>query len=216
MFRLAGRDDDGLGRAEAPPPGATTRPDDAPPSPAARLPDRSAFPAVAGDNAPAERRRVVEVLVDLADRCGVPLPSARDPAALMEALARDLHYGGPFLSDAELRQLDTTGAADREADLARSWHAAVLRFAPDRPLPPPAAFRAGPLRWQLAVLAWSFHVDDAVIFPGQAGPRRSAAEVAQALAAALAVDVPVRPLALAESYPALASYRAFLARLPRP
>jgi hypothetical protein len=173
---------------------------------------------VAGDDSPAERRRVVEVLVDLADRCGVPLPAdpARDPAALMEALARDLHYRGPFLSDAELRQLGSSGDPDREADLARSWHVTVLRFAPDRPLPAPAAFRAGPLRWQLAVLAWSFHVDDAVIPGAQAGPHRSAAEVAQALAEMLAVDVPVRPLALAEGRPALASYRAFLARLPRP
>jgi len=175
---------------------------------------RATFPAAPGDDTPAERRRVAEVLEDLADRCGVTVPpgAAGDPPALMEALARDLRYRGPFLSDAE--RADLAGGPGHDGALALAWDALAHRFAADRPLPDPDTLRAGSIRWQLDRLAWSFHVD--THGAGEpAGPRPSDTEVAQALAQALALDVSLHPIALAERHPALASYQAFLARLPR-
>jgi hypothetical protein len=180
------------------------------------MPDPAAFPTVPHDDSPAERRRLVEVLVDLADRCGVRVvpDAASDPVALMQALDRDLRYRGPLLSDDERMRLNPAGdgAPDAGAALALRWDAAVRRFAADRPLPEPSLFRAGRLRWQLAVLAWSFHVDDAA---SGRDPRRSATEVALDLADALTINLPVRPMRLAQRYPALDSYAAFLGRLPR-
>src|SRR5262249_12814824 len=98
-----------------------------------------------------------------------------------------------------------------DAALALRWDAQARRFAADRPLP--ADFRRRSLRGQLGVLAWSFHCDDTK--SGPSPPRRSASEGAHALAAALAVDVPLRSAPLTERYPALASYLGFLGRLPR-
>jgi hypothetical protein len=96
--------------------------------------------------------------------------------------------------------------------MALSWHALTRRFAGDRPLPDD--YLDGPTRWQLATLAWSFHVDHD---PGvaQALSRGLPAEVVHALAQALAVDVPLPATSLADRYPALAEYRTFLGRLPR-
>jgi hypothetical protein len=186
-----------------------------PPAPiAAGAPARAAFPGAPGEATPAERRRVAEVLEDLADRCGVTVPPgmAGDPAALMEALARDLRYRGPFLSDAERAGL--AGEPGHDGTLALAWDALARRFAADRPLPDPDTLRAGSIRSQLGLLAWSFHMDTLSV-GDPAGPRPSDTEVAQALAQALAVDVSLRPIALADRHPALASYQAFLAKLPR-
>jgi hypothetical protein len=183
--------------------------------PSSGLPDRATFPAEPEDNNPVVRHRVAEVLMDLADRCGVSAPIEAlvkpdpDPAEWMELVARGLRYQGPWLSEPERVRL--AGDPHRDAPLALRWDALVRRFATDRPLP--ADFRSGPLRWQLAALAWSFHVEGAVDVPH--GPRRSAPEAAQALADALALDFPLWPTPLAERYPALDSYRAFLGRLPR-
>lgn len=187
----------------------------APPGPiAAGTPARAVFPATSGEATPAERRRVAEVLEDLADRCGVTVPpgAAGDPAALMEALAHDLRYRGPFLSNAE--RTDLADGSGHDGALALAWDALARRFAADRPLPDPDTLRAGSIRTQLGSFAWSFHVDTLSV-GDPAGPRPSDTEVAQALAQALAVDVSIRPIALADRHPALASYQAFLARLPR-
>lgn len=171
---------------------------------------------------PAERRRVAEALAELADRFADALPAAggrsgragdRDPVALMERLAAGLRYGGPYLSDAERAALAADPA--RDAALALRWDDLARKFAADRPLP--GDFRRRSLRGQLAALAWSFHTEGAAGAVEPGGPRRAASEVAQALAEALAVDFPVRPLAppLPDRHPALAAYRAFLGRLPR-
>jgi hypothetical protein len=209
---LADRDD--MPGPDRPPgPAAVVDPSPSPAAGRGGMPAPSAFAADAAAT-PAERRRVGEVLEDLADRCGLRSPpgAPADPAELMNVLDRGLRYRGPFLSAYELSALHSQAGSDPAADLALRWHAAVGRFAADRPLPAPDTLRAGLLRWQLAVLAWSFHLDDVATAPG---PRRSAAEVAQSLAEALAVDVPLRPNPLTADHPALTSYLSFLGRLPR-
>ena len=100
-----------------------------------------------------------------------------------------------------------------DATLALQWDSHVRVFSTDRPLPP--GFRNGPIRWQIDTLAWSFHAEKKAGDTGGTSPRRSAAEVAQALGEALAVDMPLRPNPLTERFPALADYLAFLNRLPR-
>ena len=152
---------------------------------------------------PNDRRRVAEGLVDLADRCGIAVDDlGDDPAALMARLAERLRYRGPWLSAQDRSRL----AHEPEPDGRRalSWDAQVRRFAPDRPLP--RDFARAPLRRQLNVLAWSFHLDPF---------RGPTTEAPDALADALAVDGPIRPGALAARYPALADYARFLDRLPR-
>jgi hypothetical protein len=192
-------------------------------------PDPEAFPATPDDHDPAEVRRVVEVLEDLVDRCGVsrsegttaehPTVVRRaadpDPAALMERLARELRYRGPWLSDAD-RERIRAEVPGRASYQVLAWDRAVRRFAADRPLP--EGFRNGTLRWQLAALSWSFHVEQTRglgVSDGPQAPRRSPSEVAQILAGALARDVPLTPDPLAGRYPALAAYLDFLGRLPR-
>jgi hypothetical protein len=179
-------------------------------------------PDPAGDHEdadPAERRRVAEALTAMADRFGVGTEAELDeepnPAAVMEKLARELRYPGPLLSEAE--RIDLARDSGHDAALALRWDAQVHRFVGDRPLP--AGFRAGRLRWQIAVLAWSFHCEDVEGLDRRAGgpslPRRSSSEVVQALAEALVVDVPLRLNLLAVRYPALAGYLTFLGKLPR-
>jgi hypothetical protein len=192
-------------------------------------PDPEAFPATPDDRDPAEVRRVVEVLEDLVDRCGVSRSEGTtaeretvargttnpEPAALMERLARELRYRGPWLSDADRERIRAEVPA-RASYQVLAWDRAVRRFAADRPLP--EGFRNGTLRWQLAALAWSFHVEQTRglgVSDGPEAPRRSPSEVAQILADALARDVPLTPGPLAGRYPALAAYLDFLGRLPR-
>jgi hypothetical protein len=153
---------------------------------------------------------VAESLANLAERFGVAEARATageaDPVALMIALADRLRYRGPLLTADELSRLGAEPGRDR--DLALRWHERVRRFADDRPLP--VGFARGPLRWQLDTLSWSFHLDG-----DPAARRRSAAEVPHAIGEALATDVPLRATPLSGRYPALASYAAFLGRLPR-
>lgn len=168
---------------------------------------------------PDERRRAVEALTDLAERFRVKIDASHaraddgpEPAALMEQFAARLRYRAPWLSDAERAALQAESGHD--AGLALRWDAQIRRFAADRPLPPD--FRAGSLRWQLAALAWSFHCESDVADLGDPRmPRRSPAEMAQALEAALAVDVSLSPTPLVERYPTLSHYLDFLGRLPR-
>jgi len=191
-------------------PDRPTAPAPAPSSPAPAV----VAPALAAPDDhddPGERRRVAEALADLAARfgvgpAGVPDP---DPVALMETVARDLRYRGPFLSPRELAELRPAPGPD--AASALRWDALARRFADDRPLP--ADFRRRALRGQLAALVWSFHGE--AEWAHAEGPRRAASEVAQALAESLTPDESLRPSPLAGRYPALASYRAFLGRLPR-
>jgi hypothetical protein len=184
---------------------------------------------------PDERRRLAEALVDMIERfCprdgqgevhGDSGTEPRhespgregEPAALMIRLAGCLRYPGPSLSAEELTQLAEGGEGPGprwgpDAALALRWHALTRRFLGDRPLP--AGFAAGPTRWQLAVLAWSFHVDEE---PGviRALTRGVPEETVHALADALEVDVPIPATSLAGRYPALDRYRRFLGGLPR-
>jgi hypothetical protein len=156
---------------------------------------------------PDDRERVTEGLIDLAERLGISEPSERgldsDLTKLMVRLSDSLHYHGPDLSAAELSRLAGEQGSDR--DRALSWHAQIQRFRADRPLPPD--FVAGPLRWQLDTLAWSFHVE-----PDR---RRSVPELPHELAQALTAAGPMNPNPLATRYPALDAYNEFLNRLPR-
>lgn len=180
-----------------------------PPAPTAPKPSPSPVPVVVvpdddHDDDPAERVRVAEALVVLADRFGIE--TSDDPAIMMERLAEDLRYQGPFLSEPEVARLKADPGHD--AALALHWDALARRFAADRPLP--ANFRRRTPRGQLVALAWSFHSERAV-----SDSRRSTSELAQALAESLAVDVSLRPSPLTARFPALTSYLAFLGRLPR-
>jgi hypothetical protein len=174
-------------------------------------PDVSDYRSETAD--PEEESRVTEGLIDLAERFGAidaEGPARENPAALMTALAERLRYRGPWLSSAELAELeDETGpGSGRDRTQALEWHTRTRRFAADRALP--AGFCDGPLRWQLDTLAWTFHLDDE-----PASRRRSPAEIPHALADTLAVDVSLVPNPLAARHPALAAYRDFLGRLPR-
>lgn len=182
--------------------------------PPAPVPTPEAWPWSPGDDDPAERKRVAEVLEDFADRCelaAVDVPA--DSVALMNRISVGLRYKGPWLSDTERRGLGHGSAARRALDGEKN----LRRFLADRPLP--GDFAAYPLRRQLATLAWSFHIDPETLCASSAGPpeppRRSPSEFAQAFAAALATDGPMRPGPLADRLPALAAYAAFLDRLPR-
>jgi hypothetical protein len=193
------------GRGGEESPGAVAQgPPPSPPAVEARPPEASAY---RGDRLTDEERRLaLEGLVDLADRFGIE-PAGRGaeavPVALMARLADRLRYRGPLLSADERARL--AGESSPDTTRALAWDRQVRRFVADRPLP--ADFARGPLRWQLATLAWSFHLDS--------DPRRPAAEAPYDLADALSVDGPVSPSSLAGRYPALADYARFLGRLPR-
>lgn len=154
-----------------------------------------------------ERWRVVEALIDFAERFGVASEAGfdlqTDPADVIDLLADRLRYRGTLLSDTERAALGAI--ADSEATRALTWDRHVRHFVPDRPLPPD--FAQGPLRWQLDTLAWSFHTPP--------DPGVSPAEAPHALGDALAFDGPLRPNPFTERFPALAEYERFLARLPR-
>ncbi|CAN5861537.1 hypothetical protein BH23PLA1_BH23PLA1_22290 [soil metagenome] len=183
----------------------TDRPEASTAPPIPEEPDRTGYADLDLLNDAEDRSRVVEGLVDLAERFDLVAVDryarADDPTELMVLVADRLRYRGPWLSSAERLRL----AEEPEGRQALAWDAHLRRFAPDRPLP--ADFDAGPLRWQLDVLAWSFHLDP--------DPRLSAAEVPHALAHELAIDRTIRPHPLARKYPALTPYAEFLGRLPR-
>ena len=162
---------------------------------------------------PDERQRATEAIANLADRFEIDNigESRDDPSATMERLSRVLRYRGPLLSEPECALL--ARESHHDAALALRWDARVRKFLDDRPLPP--GFRTGPIRWQIETLAWSFHAENEVRTADGTTPKRSAAEVAQALAETLAVDLPLRPTSLSNRFPALADYLVFLNRLPR-
>lgn len=178
-------------------------------------PDPARYPSEHVD--PEETRRVTEGLVALAEQFGLEIPEAPDdqtPATLITTLATRLRYRGPWLTPTELVELEDEANPEpsRDRSLALAWHTQIRRFAPDRALP--ANFPNGPLRWQLDTLAWSFHLDEVLLNPSLVG-QRSLAEIPHALAQALALDISLRETPLVARHPALASYRAFLGRLPR-
>ena len=167
------------------------------------LPDPDGF----RDIDPEERTRVVEALLDLAERFGLAadldMDERADPARLMTQLADDLRYRGPWLSDSEREALRRRSGP--EAKQALEWDAHLQRFAP---LEKPLAVLAGkPLGWQVRVLARSVGVEP--------HPDLAPSEVPFAIGEALSVPWPVRPSPLASSYPQLADYARFLGRLPR-
>jgi len=184
-----------------------------PPSPPASLPPaRSAYGNESTTSV--ERAKVAESLHILSDRFGIPQNETsdtnEDPATLMITLAQHLRYQGPLLTadeQAHLQAEDGPGSKHDRA-LASKWDTLIRRFVADRPLPPD--FASGPLRWQLDTLVWSFHLDDA-----SSSHVRSVVEILHALADSLALDVPVRPIALMKEIPVLQRYFAFLDRLPR-
>ncbi|MEO6809377.1 MAG: hypothetical protein ABI353_09735 [Isosphaeraceae bacterium] len=152
---------------------------------------------------PDDPRLVAEGLADLAARFDIKAEPAANPTRLMILVADRLRYRGPLLNAVErFRLADEPGP---DAARALAWDDQLRHFLADRPLP--ADFALGPLRWQLATFAWSFHVPD--------DPRRTAAEVPYDLADALSLNAPVRPNPLAVTYPSLADYARFLGRLPR-
>ncbi|WP_422928327.1 hypothetical protein [Singulisphaera sp. PoT] len=161
-----------------------------------------------------DRKKVAESLREISERFGVLQAEAthgdEDLVALMTTLARDLRYQGPLLSDDEQANLRAEDGPGSEHDrvLALKWDARIRRFAPDRPLP--EDFASGSLVWQLETLIWSFHADDDP-HPRLASP----VELTHALADALVLDFPVRPIPLFKDQPVLRRYFAFLDRLPR-
>ena len=160
---------------------------------------------------PAGHRRAAEAIAGLADRFDLDDGISRDPADLMERFSRVLRYRGPFLSETELKELAKD--AGHDAALALRWDTQIRKFRDDRPLP--LGFSDGTIRWQIGTLAWSFHSENVAKDSAETAPKRTAAEVAQALAEALATDLPLRPSPLVGRYPALADYLTFLNRLPR-
>jgi hypothetical protein len=169
-----------------------------------RGPERSAYP---GEPDPEAGETVQESVEDLVEQFGLGAADRdHDPRSLTSLLIqmdRGLRYRGPSLSSADLARLAREPGPEPRRALA--WHAHIRHFLADRPLPPD--FQHGPLRWQLDVLSWSFHVEP--------DPRLSTAEVPHHLASALAVETSLRPIPLAGRYPALAAYAEFLEQLPR-
>lgn len=139
---------------------------------------------------------------------------ARDPDALMTAIADRLRYRGPFLTEAEFDRLDRAARAKNRPTLParlRDWDRRLRRFVDDRPLP--ADFRRddASTRWRLAVFAWSFHLD----------PRLAESEPREAVASILAElarpdPIGVLPESLKREFPALRDQERFLDRLPNP
>ena len=82
------------------------------------------------------------------------------------------------------------------------------RYLDDRPLPDD--FSQGGPAWQLATLAWSYHVEDDPAV-SQALSHGALEESVHALVDALTVDVPLPATSLSDRYPPLADYRRFLA-----
>lgn len=193
----------------APAPGPAGPPDELRPAVGSATGTDSGPPtAIALGSAPVdreERQHALDGLLDLALRCGVEVDpeSEGDPTALMLRLAAKLRYRGPWLSEPELTRLRREGTL--EAGRVLRWHEHLGHFRDDRPLP--ASFARGGLAWQLATLAWSFHVEP--------GPDVPPAEIPFSLADALAVPGPVRPGRLAARYPAVQEYARFLGRLPQ-
>jgi hypothetical protein len=178
---------------------------------------------------PEEVRRMTEALTALEDRfCpGSFETPAEDAAGPMRRLAQRLRYRGPTLAEADLAGLKALAATEPpgphqgdheprhtspDAANALRWHALILRFRDDRPLP--EDFVHLPPRRQLAVLAWSFHLEDDPPV-AEALHRGTAEEVVHAVADSLMVDAPLPHTSLSTTFPPLDDYRRFLGPLPR-
>jgi hypothetical protein len=180
-----------------------------------------------------DKLRLTEALVDMLERFDPLEPQSRvagdsgaertqyledlDAGRLMTRLAQRLRYTGALLSEDELRRLEErVGRQERrrdsDAELALRWHALTRRFSLDRRLP--TDFVEGPTRWQLATLAWSFHVENEPTIL-KALEESSPEEIVHALAEVLAVDVPLPATSLSGQFSGLDDYRRFLSRLPR-
>ena len=85
---------------------------------------------------------------------------------------------------------------------------------PSTTAPLPDDFSQGGPAWQLATLAWSYHVEDDPAV-SQALSHGALEESVHALVDALTVDVPLPATSLSDRYPPLAEYRRFLAGRPR-
>jgi hypothetical protein len=152
---------------------------------------------------PDDRARLVEGLIEMGERFHIVMPDSIDPTSLMREIGAQLRYRGRWLTEEERIQLDRGPSADRETILA--WDRHLQRFRDDRMLPPNFVDR--PLREQVHLFAWSYHLSP--------DPRRSLGEVPHAMIDALSLEHPVRPSPVESKYPALAEYARFLARLPR-
>jgi hypothetical protein len=153
-----------------------------------------------------ERTRVMDSLVDLAERFHVLDVNERapdSPAKLMLRISETLRYRGPALSPARLARLRAEDSEGKERALA--MHAHISHYLPDHPLP--EKFSNGNLRYQLVTLAWSFHVNH--------DTRRPPTEIPAELEEALAVPFSARTGKLITGYPEVAEYEKFLRRLPR-
>jgi hypothetical protein len=145
---------------------------------------------------PLQRRQIDEGLISLAERFGtLESPADLSPDALMARLRERLVYRDSFLTSDELSELAQSHAPD--------WHAHILRFLPDRPLPDD--FARSPLDRQLHLLAWSFHLD-----PGN----RPAQEIPHFLSESLSLPFSIHATPPADHHPALNDYARFLRRLP--
>lgn len=152
---------------------------------------------------PDDRSRLVEGLIEMGERFHIVMPDSVDPTSLMREIGAQLRYRGRWLTEAERSQLDRGPSTDREPILA--WERHLRQFRSDRLLP--ADFADRPLREQVHLFAWSYHLSP--------DPKRSLGEVPHAMIDALSVEHPVRPNPVESKYPALAEYARFLARLPR-
>ena len=179
------------------------------------------------------RRRLNEAIADLLERFDPtgseasisgaivdrPRPAIEDAQLVPSVirLAGRLRYRGGTLSAEDLDRLRVSAegsaqGAGNDAALALKWHALVGRYLDDRPLPDD--FSQGGPAWQLATLAWSYHVEDDPAV-SQALSHGALEESVHALVDALTVDVPLPATSLSDRYPPLADYRRFLAERPR-
>ena len=220
----------GWGLWSFPRPQHLPRPNDDAPGKSGRLvtkaePPRTSKPPAKAVERPlteSEKRGLSESLMDMLESFprtsnGRTIPEGREPGEIMRRLTRGLRYSGRLLSAQELDELSrlqTDGRSRTATDvgLALRWHALIERFQGDRPLPDD--FTQGEPRWQLATLAWSFHIEAE---PGviEALDRGGIAEIVHALADALAVDQSLAASSLSNRYPVLDDYRRFLGSLPR-
>ena len=78
-----------------------------------------------------------------------------EPATTMIQISQRLRYRGPLLTEGERSTLRSSSSPGRSRAL--TWDTEIQHFIGNRPLP--TDFETGPLRWQLATLAWSFHFE---------------------------------------------------------
>ena len=85
-----------------------------------------------------------------------------DPTSWMVLIADRLRYRGEFLSENDLKRIDQASGNITMKPISgsvREWDRRLRRFIADRPLPADFKRTDAPLRWQVAVIAWSYHLD---------------------------------------------------------